>query len=132
MQTSKLIGNWKLESNAGKDPAEDNIKTGLLKFKADGTFVDATETLGPCPGLLPGRIHRFKGSWKIEENILERTYPEGTFPAKSFPEGPFAEYTHKSMVAINDDSLELAAHQYDRKAERGFIGIFVYKRVKTS
>ena len=132
METSQLVGVWKLESNAGKQPAEDGIKTGLIKFKADGTFVDATETLGPCPGLLPGRTHRFKGAWKLEENMLERTFPEGTFPAESFPEGPFAEYTHKSMVAINDDSLEIAAHQYDRKGEREFIGIFVYKRVNTS
>jgi hypothetical protein len=132
MQTSKLIGIWKLESNAGKQPVEGNIKTGLLEFKADGTFVDATETLGPCPGLLPGRTHRFNGAWKLEENILERTFPEGTFPAESFPEGPFAEYTHKTMVAINDDTLELAARQYDRKVEREFIGIFVYKRVNTS
>ena len=126
MQMSELVGIWKLESNAGKQPAEDGIKTGLIKFKADGTFVDATETLSLF-GLLPERIHRLKGAWKLEENILERTFPD-----ESFAEGTSPVYTHKSVVAINDGSLEIAAHQYDRKVEREFIGVFVYKRVNTS
>lgn len=124
MQTSELVGIWELESNAGKQPVEDGIKTGLIKFRADGTFVDATETLSPCPGLLPEFIHRLEGTWKLDENILERTFPEG-----SFAKGTSPIYTHKSVVAINDDSLEIAAHQCDRKAEREYIGVFVYKRV---
>jgi hypothetical protein len=85
MQTSKLVGVWKLESNAGKQPAEDNIKTKLIKFKADGTFVEATETLGPCPGLVPGRTYRFKGEWKLDENILEMTSPKELSPLKVSP-----------------------------------------------
>jgi hypothetical protein len=51
MQTSPIVGIWKLESSAGKPPAESNIKTGLIKFKVDGTFVDATEVQSPCPVL---------------------------------------------------------------------------------
>ena len=127
MQTIELVGIWKLESNAGKQPAEYGIKTALIEFKADGSFVDATEILSPCPSLLPERTHRLKGAWKLDENILERTFPEG-----SFAEGTSPAVMHKSMVAINNDTLEIAAGQYDRKVEREYIGIFVYKRVNTS
>ncbi|RYZ76746.1 MAG: hypothetical protein EOP04_31705 [Proteobacteria bacterium] len=132
MQTSQLVGIWKLESSAGKLPAEHNVKTGVIKFKADGTFVDATEVLSPVPGFVPERIHRFKGTWKLDENVLEKTFPEGTFPKESFPDGPFHAVTHRNVVAINSDTLEIAAIQYDRKIEKEFIGIFVYKRVNTS
>ena len=124
MQTSELVGVWKLESSAGKQPVEDGIKTGLIKFKTDGTFVDATEILSPIPGFVPERIHRLKGTWKLNANILEQTFPEG-----SFLEGTFPTWTHKSVVAINDDSLEIAAHQYDSRAEREYVGVFVYKRI---
>ena len=127
MQTSKLVGIWKLESNAGKQPADDNIKTGVIEFKVDGTFVDATETLNSCFGLLPGRTHRHKGDWKLDENILERAFPEG-----SFSKGTSPAITFKSMVAINDHTLEIAGLQYDREVEREYIGIFIYKRVDTS
>ena len=124
MHTSELVGIWELESSAGKQPVEDGIKTRLIKFKTNGTFVDATEGLSPIPGFVPERIQRLKGTWKLDENILERTFPEG-----SFLEGTSPTWTHKSVVAINDDSLEIAAHQYDSKAEREYVGVFVYKRI---
>ena len=127
MQTSPLVGIWKLESNAGKPPAENNIKTGLIKFKADGTFVDATEVLSPIPGFVPERIHRLKGAWKLDENVLERSFPEGTFADETSP-----ALTHRSMVAINSDTLEIASAQYDSKIEKESIVVFVYKRVNTS
>ena len=122
MGMNKLVGIWKRESNAGKQPAEDGIKTAVIEFKVDGTFIDATEALSPVPGLMPERIYRLRGAWKLDENILERTFAEGTSPAM----------THKSMVAINDDTLEIAASQYGKKMEREYIGVFIYKRVDAS
>lgn len=127
MQTSQLVGIWKLESNAGKPPAENNIKTGLIKFKVDGTFVDATEVLSPIPGFVPERTHRLKGTWKLDENVLERTLAEG-----SFADGTSPAVTHRAVVAINSDTLEIAAVQYDSKIEKESIVVFVYKRVNTS
>lgn len=137
MQTSQLVGIWKLESSAGKPPAEHNIKTGLIKFEVDGTFVDATEVLSPYPGLIiPGfvikgfvteRTHRLKGTWKLDENVLEQTFPAG-----SFDDGTSPAVTHRYVAAINSDTLEIAAIQYDRKIEKEYIGVFVYKRVNTS
>ena len=125
MQMSELVGIWELESRAGKRPVQDGIKTGLIKFRTDGTFVDATEVLSPIPGFVPERIDRLKGDWKLDENILERTFSEG-----SFAEGTSPPITHKSMVAIDGDTLEIAAGQYhEGKVEREYIGIFVYKRV---
>ena len=125
MQMSELVGIWELESRAGKQPVEDGIKTGLIKFKTDGTFVDATEVLSPIPGFVPERIHRLKGDWKLDQNVLERTLPEG-----SFAEGTSPVVTLKSIVAIDGDTLEIAAGQHhDGKMEREYIGIFVYKRV---
>jgi len=124
MQTSELVGIWKLENSAGKEPIEHNIELGLIKFKADGTFVEAFESPSLCSGVLPKRVTRLKGSWRLDDNILERTFPAG-----SFSEGTSPEHTHRSVVAVNSDRLELAAHQYDRSDERNFIGIFVYRRV---
>ncbi len=124
MQTNKLIGIWKLESNAGKQPADFGVKTGVIKFKADGTFIDVIESLSPVPGLVPERITRLRGAWKLDGTTLERTVPEG-----SFVEGTSPAVTHKSMIAvemvtIDGDTLEIADGQHH--------GIFVYKRVNTS
>jgi hypothetical protein len=127
MQTGELVGIWKLVSNAGKQPTEDGIKLQLIKFNADGTFVDAVESLSPCPGLLPERVRRLKGEWRLNDDILERTFPEG-----SFTEGTSPEITHKSIIAINSDNLEIAAAQCDRNIQKNYIGIFVYERVNTS
>jgi hypothetical protein len=35
----------------------------------------------------------------------------------------------RGEVTINNDTLAFAAGQYDRKAERKYIGIFTYKKV---
>ncbi len=129
MQMNELTGIWKLESNAGKQPAEYGVKTALIEFKADGTFVDVIEALSPVPGLVPERIYRLKGAWKLDENLLERTV-QGYWQNRKrvWPEGSFGEGTSptigKEMVAIDGDTLEFAAGQY--------YGIFVYKRVNTS
>lgn len=130
MQTSQLVGIWKLESNAGKQPAEYGVKTALIEFKADGTFVDVTEALSPVPGLVPERIYRIRGAWKLDENILERTVQgywqnrKRAWPEENFAEGTSPTKTAKEMVAIDGDTLEFAAGQD--------YGIFVYKRVNTS
>jgi hypothetical protein len=130
MQTSQLVGIWKLKSNAGKPPAEYGVKTALIEFKADGTFVEATEGLSPVPGFVPERIYRLKGTWKLDENILERAVQgywqnrKRAWPEGSFAEGTSPTITGEEMVAIDGDTLEFAAGQA--------YGIFVYKRVNTS
>ncbi len=130
MQTSQLVGIWKLKSNAGKPPADYGVKTALIQFKADGTFVDVIESLSPVPGFVPERIYRMKGAWKLDENILERTVQgywqnrKRAWPEGSFAEGSSPTITRTQMVTIDGDTLEFAAGQC--------WGIFVYKRVNTS
>ena len=130
MQTSQLVGIWKLKSNAGKPPAEHGVKTALIEFKADGTFVDVTEALSPVPDFVPERVYRLQGAWKLDENILERTVQgywqsrKRAWPEEIFAEGTSPTITTKEILAIDDDTLEFAAGQC--------YGIFVYKRVNTA
>ena len=130
MQTTQLVGIWKLESNAGKPPADYGVKTALIQFKADGTFIDVTESLSPVPGLVPERIYRLKGAWKLDENVLERTLKgywqnrKRVWPEGNFAEGTSPTITREAVIAIDDDTLEFAAGQD--------YGIFLYKRVNTS
>ena len=125
MQTNELVGIWKLEDSAGKQ----RIELGLVKFKADGTFVQAFQSPSLCSGVLPKRVTRLKGNWKLDDNILERTFREGTFP---HPEDALPGGTHKSLVAINSDTLEIAANKFDRSDKKNFVGVFVYKRVNVA
>ena len=123
MQASDLIGVWKLESNAGIAPVEDGINTALVQFKADGSFVDATELRSLLPGKIPEKVHRVKGMWKLDDNVLEQSFAAG-----AFGEGSEAGAI-KTLIAIDNDRLEIAAGQHDRKSDRKYIGIFEYSRV---
>jgi hypothetical protein len=130
MLTNELVGIWKLEPDACRLQAEnggDLPALKLIKFKADGTFVDAVETPSYMPGRLPPRVHRKKGSWVLRDNVLERTFPPGTLVRE---DGTSPEYSHACLVAVNGDSLEIAAPQFDQKNDKNYVGVFVYSRVR--
>jgi hypothetical protein len=69
---------------------------------------------------------------ELEDGVHLFSPPERTFPEGSFADEASPALTHKAVVAINSDTLEIAAIQYDRKIQKEYIGIFVYKRVNTS
>lgn len=92
MQMNELTGIWKLESNAGELPADLGIKVLLHEFKDDGTVVVAGIRLSQFQGLIPESKYRAKGTWQLENDILELTSDEDSCKAK---------------IVINNDILEM-------------------------
>ncbi len=123
MHTSELVGIWNLQEISAQQPAEKSLQ---LEFKADGTWVERPSS---PPELVPpalrgaSRIDRVEGTYKLNGDVLERTFASGSLIGLFFGGGK-----HRSLIAINGDRLEMAAIQASNNKQK-HVGIFVYKKV---
>ena len=102
MQASDLIGVWKLESNAGKPPAEDGIRTKLLRFKADGTLVSSKyeETDASLPEAVTTAIKNLGANDYKDYKLYSKKY------FKTVHQGKLKEYYEITGISKTDNKTK--------------------------